>query len=117
MLNNMALSTDSKRELQAIILQQLTVLAETIQGLQAMDQPIPPDNAIGRLTRMDAINTRGANQQALKQTQLHHQQLQQALLRIDKDPDYGLCEECDEPIAIGRLKLVPEAMLCIECAV
>lgn len=94
----------------------LAELTETIAGLQEMVKPIAPDSAIGRLTRMDAINTRGANERALQQAQLHEQQLQQALTRIDQDPNYGLCQECDEPIAPARLKLVPEALHCIECA-
>jgi len=29
---------------------------------------------------------------------------------------YGLCEECDEPIAIERLKFNPTFALCIVCA-
>jgi DnaK suppressor protein len=39
-----------------------------------------------------------------------------ALARIDDAPDsYGLCAECDEPIASKRLQLMPYVELCVEC--
>jgi hypothetical protein len=39
----------------------------------------------------------------------------QALKNID-DPDFGLCRECGEEIALKRLKAMPESELCIDCA-
>ena len=39
-----------------------------------------------------------------------------AVARIDDDPDlYGLCSECEEPIAAKRLDLMPYVELCVEC--
>src|SRR5438045_1491219 len=29
---------------------------------------------------------------------------------------YGVCDECGDPIASGRLKVRPESVLCLECA-
>ncbi|WP_423785695.1 TraR/DksA family transcriptional regulator [Halopseudomonas pelagia] len=43
------------------------------------------------------------------------QRLRQALAHIDDD-DYGICIECGEPIARGRLKIDPVASYCIGCA-
>jgi len=40
--------------------------------------------------------------------------LKQAYLRIDR-PDYGLCRECEEPIPLERLKLMPESLYCVDC--
>ena len=37
-----------------------------------------------------------------------------ALKKIE-DTEYGVCEECDEPISIKRLEARPEAPLCIQC--
>jgi DnaK suppressor protein len=42
-------------------------------------------------------------------------QVNQALARLDAG-EYGLCTECDEPIAEARLKALPYATLCIQCA-
>lgn len=39
-----------------------------------------------------------------------------ALSRLDDGPDtFGLCSECEEPIAPKRLELMPYVELCIEC--
>ncbi len=31
------------------------------------------------------------------------------------DGSYGTCAECDDPIAPGRLRAIPEATLCVRC--
>ena len=40
--------------------------------------------------------------------------IDEALLRID-DGEYGICEECEEEIPIGRLKAMPFARHCVKC--
>ena len=42
-------------------------------------------------------------------------QVNQALARLDAG-EYGLCMDCEEPIAEARLKALPYATLCIQCA-
>jgi DnaK suppressor protein len=40
--------------------------------------------------------------------------IDEALLRIDEG-DYGICEECDEDIPLGRLKAMPFTRHCVKC--
>ncbi|BCS55607.1 TraR/DksA family transcriptional regulator [Geobacter sp. SVR] len=40
--------------------------------------------------------------------------IDEALLRIDED-EYGICEECEEEIPLGRLKAMPFARHCVKC--
>ena len=40
--------------------------------------------------------------------------IDEALLKI-KEGEYGICEECEEDIPIGRLKVVPFARYCVKC--
>jgi len=40
--------------------------------------------------------------------------IDEALLRIDED-EYGVCEECEEEIPLGRLKAMPFARHCVKC--
>lgn len=40
--------------------------------------------------------------------------IDEALERIEKG-EYGVCEECDEPIGVERLKARPVTTLCIDC--
>lgn len=41
-------------------------------------------------------------------------QIDDALKRLD-DGSYGLCQQCNQPISMSRLKAVPYASLCINC--
>ena len=43
------------------------------------------------------------------------QQVNAALARLDTG-EYGICEECEEPIAEARLRALPYVTLCIQCA-
>ncbi|MBI5655791.1 MAG: TraR/DksA family transcriptional regulator [Geobacter sp.] len=40
--------------------------------------------------------------------------IEEALLRI-QDGEYGICEECEEEIPLGRLKVLPFARYCVKC--
>ncbi|MFA7061712.1 MAG: TraR/DksA C4-type zinc finger protein [Pedobacter sp.] len=40
--------------------------------------------------------------------------IDEALLRIEEE-EYGICEECEEEIPIGRLKAMPFARHCVRC--
>jgi DnaK suppressor protein len=40
--------------------------------------------------------------------------IDEALLKITEG-EYGICEECEEDIPIGRLKVMPFARYCVKC--
>ena len=40
--------------------------------------------------------------------------IDEALMRLE-DGEYGVCEECEEEIPLGRLKAMPFARLCVRC--
>jgi DnaK suppressor protein len=40
--------------------------------------------------------------------------IDEALLRIEEN-EYGVCEECEEEIPLGRLKAMPFARHCVKC--
>ncbi|MGH2894669.1 MAG: TraR/DksA family transcriptional regulator [Solirubrobacteraceae bacterium] len=40
---------------------------------------------------------------------------ERALAKLDEGT-YGVCDACGSPIARGRLKAMPDAVLCLECA-
>ena len=40
--------------------------------------------------------------------------IDEALLKINEG-EYGICEECEEEIPVGRLKIVPFARYCVKC--
>lgn len=40
--------------------------------------------------------------------------IEEALRRLD-DGSYGVCEECEEPIGLKRIKAMPFTRLCLKC--
>lgn len=50
------------------------------------------------------------------------QSLEQVLARTDRalakldDGSYGICDSCGDPIAPGRLRALPDGVLCLSCA-
>jgi DnaK suppressor protein len=40
--------------------------------------------------------------------------IDEALLKLEEG-EYGICEECEEDIPLGRLKVVPFARYCVKC--
>lgn len=90
-------------------------LARQLIPLKEAAKPIPPDDALGRLTRVDAIQSQEISRSTLRQVQSQLARIDSALSRIDS-PDFGLCAECFNPISAGRLKAMPGAIHCVNCA-
>lgn len=109
------MSPETKRGLKDKILADIVALKADIERLEALTQPIPPDDAIGRISRMEAIHEKSINEATLDAAKTRLIQLELALGKID-DPDFGLCVECGEPIAPGRIMLMPESTRCVKCA-
>lgn len=91
-------------------------LRNDIASLEKQVQPIAPDNAIGRISRMEAINAKSINEANLQTARIKLEKLKTALVDLDEDPDFGLCAECGEPIPNGRIMLIPESRMCVKCA-
>ena len=104
-----------KAKLKANIEEKLIAIKEDIASYELLTKPVSPDNAIGRLTRMEAINSKSINESVLRKARDTRSQLERALAKID-NPNFGLCRECDEPIPSARLMVLPETDLCVKCA-
>ncbi len=86
-----------------------------IASLAEQTGPVAPDNAIGRLSRMDAISSRNLNGAKLGDARSRLVLLDHALEKIDQ-PDFGLCTSCGDPIPLARLQFMPESRFCVDCA-
>ena len=71
--------------------------------------------AVGRLSRMDALQAQAMAQETKRRNELELKKVKSALARIETE-DYGFCLHCDEEISEKRLDINPAATLCIECA-
>lgn len=86
-----------------------------IEDLKEVTKPVSPENAIGRLSRMDAINNKSVNEASLRSAEERLKALRYAYDHVD-DPNFGYCERCGGAISIGRLISMPESPRCIKCA-
>ena len=97
------------------IKEEVEITRHLILKYKDLTKPIPPENAIGRISRMDAINNRSVNESALRKAELKLKNLQVALTKVD-DSDFGICIKCKRPIPLGRILLMPQAISCVNCA-
>lgn len=90
--------------------------AEELQTLGASGrQPVEASgSAIGRLTRMDALQVRGMEQLSRGQLEIRRQQIEAAIAAIEAGT-FGLCRHCKGPISLLRLEALPEAPFCMTC--
>jgi DnaK suppressor protein len=109
------MNKQQKKEIKEKIESAITETQQDIASLEELTKPIAPDNAIGRLSRMDAIGNRSINQSNLHSCRQKLIMLNRALDRID-EPEFGICADCGEPIPVGRIMIMPEATLCVRCA-
>lgn len=109
------MNKEEKDTLQEKIRKEILNLEKSLSGLEESSKPVAPDNAIGRLSRMDAINAKSISENSLINIKNRVAKLKIALTKVD-EPDFGICVECEEPIPMGRLILIPESLVCVNCA-
>ena len=93
----------------------ITQLKKEISDLEDSTAPISPENSIGRISRMDAINNKSVVEASLRNRKKKLSKLQLALAKINT-PGFGLCTSCKQTINPKRLMLLPESVKCIKCA-
>lgn len=88
---------------------------KAIADYKELTKPISPNNAIGRVSIMDAINNGSVNEASLRQAEIRLTNLKRELSKVD-DADFGICLKCNKPIPVGRILICPESFLCVNCA-
>ena len=99
----------------ALIHKQIEELESSMPYLEEETKAVEPSRSLGRLTRMEALNDKGVNEHVLAENRKKLERLRNALRRID-DGTYGKCVRCGNEIPVGRLELVPEALICVPCS-
>jgi RNA polymerase-binding protein DksA len=117
----MALTRDQIKQFRQLLITERAKLADEIKSI-ARDASTSPREASGDLSaytvhmadmaadtyeRELSMNIASSEQEVLYQ-------IDEALKRLD-DGSFGICQQCNQPIAMSRLKAVPYASLCIAC--
>jgi DnaK suppressor protein len=104
-----------RQEIKEHLHKQIQELLLEIRNMEERAQTVSLDQPIGRLSRMDSLTNQGIMLSSLNKARIRLARLKMALKSID-DPEFGLCKNCGEEIALKRLKAMPESTLCIHCA-
>ncbi len=108
-------NTPDAKEIRIKIEAEITKTKGVIQEYKEMSQPVGPENAIGRISRMDAINNKSVTEAALRQAENKLKKLEFALSKVGSK-DFGICIKCKQPIPLGRILLMPQSTHCVNCA-
>lgn len=108
------LSTDELALLSEAVDTLIKDLETLLNATEAGSQPVKLKDNQGRLSRMDEMHNqsilnanRTLSANRLKAAKLSKARLAEGL--------FGVCQNCDEPIAFNRLMAYPDASLCIQC--
>ena len=117
----MAFTKEQLKQFRQLLITERAKLVEEIRAI-AREASTSPREASGDLSaytlhmadmaadtydRELSMNIASSEQELLYQTD-------EALKRLD-DGSFGLCQQCNAPVALSRLKAIPYASLCIGC--
>ena len=103
------------KEIKRKIINEIEITQLKINEYTQLCKPISAENAIGRISRMDAINNKSVVEAALRQSKSKMQQLKIIQNKI-KSPDFGSCIKCKKNISFERLMIRPHSTFCVNCA-
>jgi DnaK suppressor protein len=99
--------------LKKILIQQLMeLLGRTDCSLDGLE--VPDNNLSDLLDRASRITEREFSHHLCSREKLHMRRIERSLQDVE-DGVYGLCEQCEEEIALKRLMARPTARYCIDC--
>jgi len=104
-----------KAGIKALIQKEIEKTQNIIQEYEELTRPVAPDVAIGRVSRMDAINNKSVVEASLRKAREKLDKLNYVRDRVDK-ADFGQCARCSNTIPLGRILLKPESVYCVNCA-
>ena len=104
-----------EKEIKQKILEEIAKTEKLIVEYKELTKPVAPDDAIGRISRMDAINNKSVTEASLRQAEGKLLNLERVLSRVGTK-DFGICIKCGKPIPEGRLIYRPESLKCVDCA-
>ena len=109
------MTNQQRKNIKEKVLQEIEKTNLSVSDYRDLTKPISPENAVGRISRMDAINNKSVTEAALRQAESKLKNLNLVLNAIDSK-DFGICLKCQKPIPIGRILLMPQSRFCVNCA-
>lgn len=105
----------NKAEIRATIGKEIEKTQKLMAEYKELTKPVEPENSIGRISRMDAINNKSVTEAALRKAKEKLEKLKFALSKLD-DSDFGICIKCKKPIPLQRILIRPQSRACVACS-
>ena len=109
------MNSEQKKMIYQLIEKEIIKIIDKVKKLKIDAQPISPENAIGRVSRMDAINNKSITEVALKAAEIKLKNLQNTKEKVEME-NFGKCIKCLRIIPIQRILIIPESKKCVNCA-
>ena len=108
--------TDAERdELHADLLALRDALGRTVATTAQAAETVQLDQAaVGRVSRIDAIQRQRMAEAQQRRNALRQKQIDVAL-KYFAEGEYGWCRRCGDPVGYRRLKARPESPACVPC--
>jgi DnaK suppressor protein len=104
-----------QEDIKQLLLKEISKTETLIEEYKEMSGPVAPDDAIGRISRMDAINNQSVTEASLRQAEQKLKNLQRVLSQVGSK-EFGNCLKCRKPIPVERILYRPESLYCVNCA-
>ena len=108
------MTIQEKKILKNIMTQEIDALTLELQNIEKSLKPIKKDCSLDSIDHKMLKQDQNVNIQRFEEAKKRLNRLKYALLRVDTE-EYGVCKECEEDIALERLKLIPESQYCVSC--
>ena len=105
----------NKSEIRSMIKREIQKTENQVAEYKELTKPIEPENSIGRISRMDAINNKSVTEASLRQAEEKLRNLERVLSRLGTK-DFGICIRCGKSIPEARILYRPESLSCVDCA-
>jgi DnaK suppressor protein len=110
----MALNKAQLDKFRVILNERRTSLIQQAQKTLESDMVLSPDDRFDEVDQASSEYMQAFSFRLRGREKFLMDKIELALRKIDEGT-YGICEECEEMIAIKRLQARPEAPLCIQC--
>ena len=102
------------KEIEKIISKELNETLISINEYKELTKPVSPENSIGRVSRMDAINNKSVMEESLRKLEAKYEKLKFIKTQTQNE-DFGMCLKCKNQIPLGRIMIIPESRFCVKC--
>ncbi|SRR4028118_446232 len=110
----MALTEAQMKKFRAILEERRTSLIVQAKKTLESDMVLSPDDRFDEVDQASSEYMQAFSFRLRGREKFLMDKIELALRKIDEGT-YGVCEECEETIALKRLQARPEAPLCIQC--